>query len=622
MLPITPTTDWIVANSRRRTITPGDDELSLSGINNNNNNNNLFSALEDSYSNSDSDDGDDDNESTPTVTAPGSIATPLLLNPGDHLVGTSERVIVDLSEYFLHTPIIDTPDRFIAFTEAINRDFNRINGIDDDDSNSSIPPLSNQDRTDDTASTSSLSLCDSMGQDTLPSIDDYLPKEYQTAAKSNFNFADAVVFREELGNALAACQHTTRDAGHAYMVDTAKRHCERYGDTTALLPPPAMKVSIPDGNSSGEWRRYDVLKKIYEREIHWNAEALQATVRRFPSAMKEKKNDYGTLPLNYTVRQALNFIESKVSDRVKKQKAYIDLMSSITARAYVPSSDGPVVYLKAMEHDKHCIDILSGSSTSNFEYSWETLIINCQTKIRGSGRHNNTYLRMIEDKWELDVDSNGRWERFKTLYIEELQKLTDDDIGTNQVAMKAQQALEARVNAFESKYESDVQTLNNNQLHLETAFQASGVPSVVETDGTGTLSGSIAGTAASGMASPTVLTDLLREMRALKSELHSIKNKSSGRPPPPPPSPGGGGGGRGDATSSGIKVWRQWQYWCHSCGCNLQHDSKDCTNPRKRKEGHKDEATYANPMGGNIARNGLWHRWCQPGTNRPFDKPE
>jgi hypothetical protein len=164
-----------------------------------------------------------------------------------------------------------------------------------------------------------------MGQDNmLPSIDEYLRKEYQTAAKSNFNFADAVVFREELGNALVACQHTTRDAGHAYMVDTAERHCERYGNASAILPPPAQKVELPTGNSSGEWRRYDVLKKIYERENHWNAEAIQATVHRFPAAMKEQKNDYGTLPLNYTV---------KISDRVKKQKAYIDLMSNITARA-------------------------------------------------------------------------------------------------------------------------------------------------------------------------------------------------------------------------------------------------------------------------------------------------
>jgi uncharacterized membrane protein YgcG len=471
----------------------------------------------------------------------------------------------------------------------------------------------------------------------MPSIDEYLPKEYQTAAKSNFNFADAVVFREALGNALAACQHADRDAGHSYLVDTPKRYGERYGDLSKVLPPPAEKTTLPKENAlGGTWKRFYELKKMYVREDHWNKEALNATVRRFPSAMKEEKDDYGAMPLKYSVRQALNFIEGKVSDRVKKQKAYIDLMSNITARAYVPSTDGPVVYLKAMEHDKHCIDILSGSSTATFEYSWETLIINCQTKIRASGKHNNTYLRMIEDKWETDVlMDGGRWERFKSLYIRELQQLTDDDIGVDNAAMKAQQALVARVDAFESKYESDVQTLNDNQLHLETAFQASGVPSVVETTGTGTVSGSIAGTAASGVVSPTVLADLLREMRSLKSELHSIKNNRNRALTTAGGGGGGGGGGSGSGSgnrtggnSSGNRnaaassdEWRQWNRWCYSCGCNLNHDSKDCPT-RKRRKDHKDEATQADPMGGNKSRSHLWNKWCNPVTHKSHDSPE
>jgi hypothetical protein len=256
--------------------------------------------------------------------------------------------------------------------------------------------------------------------------------------------------------------------------------------------------------------------------------------------------------LNYTVRTALNFIESKVSDRVKKQKAYIDIMENITSRTYVPSTDGPVTYLKAMEHDKHCIDILSSSSTVEFEYSWETLIINFQTKIRGSGKHNNTYLRLIEDKWETDVLNttwDGRWKCFKTLYIKELQKLTDD--GIDNTALSVQQALIARVNAFKSKYESDIQVLNNNQLTLETAFQASGVPSVVETDGTGTVSGSISGTTASGVPS-TTLSDLIEEVKALKSELNTIQ--SCDRPQIPPS--GGRGGRSGGGKPNSDDSWK------------------------------------------------------------------
>jgi hypothetical protein len=86
---------------------------------------------------------------------------------------------------------------------------------------------------------------------------------------------------------------------------------------------------------------------------------------------------------------------------------------------------------------------------------------------------------LIEDKWETDIlgkTVDGRWERFKALYIKELQKLTDD--GIDSTAMNVQQVLIARIDDFESKYESDVQTLSNDQLTLETVFQASEVPSV------------------------------------------------------------------------------------------------------------------------------------------------
>ena len=597
MLPVTPTADWNTIPTRRRIISPDDSEPG----NNNNHNSNPFGALEDPDDDSITDSITDSNNEIPTgvtvrTTEPGNLIY-TDSGAGDHILSFSRQYISTILEQFQDQPAEATA------------------------STSSLPDLYTPDgalyspNDDDTVSTTSLSSCGSMGQDNLPSIDDHLGKEYQSPEKSNHNFADAVVFREALGNALEGCQHTERDAGHAYLVDTMKRNRERYGDVNANLPPPAKKVALPTGDASGAWRRYEALKKIYERETHWNAEALQATVRRFPNTMKEQMNDYGTLPLNYTVRQALNFIEGKVSDRVKKQKAYIELMSAITAREYVPSAEGPVTYLKRMEHDKHCIDILSESSNVEFEYSWDTLIINCQTKIRSSGRHNNTYLRLIEDKWEADILNRpvvGRWKRFKQLYIKELQKLTEDGIENN-TAMNVQQALIARVDAFESKYETEVQTLNNNQLHLETAFQASGVPSVVETDGTGTVSGSVSGTAASGMQS-IAFSDLQREMKALKAELNAIKSTKSGG--------GKGGGGNKKATTDALfTVWRQWKFWCHSCGCNLHHDSKDCKSARK-KSGHKNEATIQNPMGGNDAKDAFYNKWWSPVDHKPYDNPE
>jgi hypothetical protein len=144
MLPVTPTRDWNTIPDHRRVISP--DEDNQGNNNNNNNNNNPFRLLEDS----DSDDDESASRQTSggTATALESI-TASLRDPGttDHLLGAAERIVVDLREYFLNTPIIDTPDRFAAFTAASNREYNRINGIEiannENDSNSSIPPLSN-----------------------------------------------------------------------------------------------------------------------------------------------------------------------------------------------------------------------------------------------------------------------------------------------------------------------------------------------------------------------------------------------------------------------------------------------------------------------------------------------
>jgi hypothetical protein len=629
MLPTTPTGWNTVPNRNRRTIISPDDNDQDIDYDNSNPNPNSFILLEDS-------DSEDDASTTSSVTSvvepaqvnsdaayladPVStlnriVTTSSVLDSGstDHIVTTTYQT-VDISRQYLE--LVPTVGTQLEHTILSNQPYidnileNFYHTVPDE-----LPALYTSNGDDgDTASTVSISSIGSMGKE-LPSIDDHLGKEYQSPERSDFNFADAVVFREALGNALEGCQHTERDAGHAYLVDTLKRNCERYGDDLARLPPPAKKVALPTGDASGTWRRYEALKKIYEKETHWNAEALQATVGRFPDTMKEQMNDYGTLPLNYTARLALNFIEGKVSDRVKKQKAYIDLMGCITARAYVPSPEGPVSYLKKMEHDKHCINILSGSSNVEFEYSSDTLIINCQTKIRSSGSHNNTYLRLIEDKWEADMLHKpviGRWKRFKQLYIKELQKLTEDGIDNS--AMSVQQALIARVNAFESKYETEVQTLNNNQLTLENAFQASSVPSIVDTDGTGTVSGSISGTAASGIA----FADLLREMKAMRAELTTLKSTKPG---------GGRGGGGGDkkaaaeARAALLNVWRQWKFWCHSCGCNLNHNSNNCTS-FKKKSGHKDEATMQNPMGGNEGKNELHNKWWSPVDHKPYDKPE
>jgi hypothetical protein len=277
------------------------------------------------------------------------------------------------------------------------------------------------------------------------------------------------------------------------------------------MPPPAQHPTLPSGDSSGEWRRYEVERKMHLHEQHWNNEAVKATEQRFPVAVQEQKDQHDVLPINYTIRKLLNYIEDKVSDRVDMQKANKTIMQELMKRSYTPDSDGPVKFFKLMEHDVYRIHILK------FAYRWDTLIVHCQTTIRDSNRHNGSSLRIIEDEWarQEPADSSSftelelceQWERFKAYYIKELKKLATD--GPGGFSHNAN-AMEERMTSLTS----DILTLNDNQIRLSTAYSSlqSGVPSVV-----GTLNDSSTVGTMSGMhVAASALTDMAAEVQALK----------------------------------------------------------------------------------------------------------
>ena len=59
-------------------------------------------------------------------------------------------------------------------------------------------------------------------------------------------------------------------------------------------------------------------------------------------------------------------------------------------------------------------------------------------------------------------------------------------------------------------------------------------------------------------------------------------------------------------TRTTDKSWRQWKFYCYTCGCNLTHPAHKCTR-KSKQDGHGDhlDATYKDPQGGNINQNHL-----------------
>uniref|UniRef100_A0A7S4ASS5 Uncharacterized protein n=1 Tax=Pseudo-nitzschia australis TaxID=44445 RepID=A0A7S4ASS5_9STRA len=80
--------------------------------------------------------------------------------------------------------------------------------------------------------------------------------------------------------------------------------------------------------------------------------------------------------------------------------------------------------------------------------------------------------------------------------------------------------------------------------------------------------------------------------------------------------------GRGTVRGDPNGPWRQWKYWCYSCGTNLSHNSQDCHRTKIQLPDHqryKSIATKENPQGGNSRKDHLWLKWCDPGTYEPRD---
>lgn len=62
-------------------------------------------------------------------------------------------------------------------------------------------------------------------------------------------------------------------------------------------------------------------------------------------------------------------------------------------------------------------------------------------------------------------------------------------------------------------------------------------------------------------------------------------------------------------NNHGNKGWRQYTYYCWSCGCNVKHNSNQC---RYREDGHNPAATWENKLGGNTKRDWLRLKWLGP----------
>jgi hypothetical protein len=229
---------------------------------------------------------------------------------------------------------------------------------------------------------------------------------------------------------------------------------------------PSRSRVPPKSASSDEYKRYTIDQQTYNKYLHWNKEALAALEHRFPRSLTPKRNKFQNLPMSYTIREAVDYLESLVNTDTEKRETYCAIVENIIPRKYQPNLEGPIKYFAAMQRDKHSIDVLKQG-----ELTYDTLIIHSQEAFRHSGIPMKE-MRTIDEAWRKVIDTTHyigktRWTAFTDFYTKRIKELQDDGMDQHGTAH-----LTNRTAALEARTQTDLLQLGENQSQLAHAYKS------------------------------------------------------------------------------------------------------------------------------------------------------
>ena len=298
----------------------------------------------------------------------------------------------------------------------------------------SDPPEDNEDNGD-TVSIGSIDSCDTMTMDNeykslLETIRTVSPEQAIPFTGKKKNYADVVKLREVLGSALANQTCSTYDEGFSWIVDTETDYTHRTGAstpyTTLTMPKGPTRPTEPlPTASSNDYKWYTLEHHKYKTYVHWNKQALIALEHRFPGSLTPKRNKFEALPSTYTIREAVEYLESLVDTAIEKREAYCAILYDTIQRKYQPNLEGPTKYFAEMKRDQHSIAVLKQG-----DMTYDTPIIHSQNALRQSGIPMKE-MRIIDEAWTKEATTTiyvgqTKWTAFTTFYTKRIKDLHDD----------------------------------------------------------------------------------------------------------------------------------------------------------------------------------------------------
>eukprot|EP00536_Pseudo-nitzschia_multiseries_P013180 jgi/Psemu1/34287/gm1.34287_g len=247
----------------------------------------------------------------------------------------------------------------------------------------------------------------------------------------------------------------------------------------------------------------------------------------------------------------------------------------MNALAYTPSPIGPKEYFRQLTKYQHQINLLP--ETANVT---DAQMIDYSREAFARSKHDPITLHRVDEDWKKHRGTMVKcgFTQYKKFWGQRLKELYSSYHNKSSTANLADIQTDQRFTELENKQ----QDLANVCREIYSQ--------VTET-----------ATAASTM---TMSNQWETAMAALQADVNRLKSADASHRTTKP-----------ETRQLTRQEWKQYKYYCHSCGVNLTHDGRNCYR-RSNGAGHQEGATYDNQMGGATRNNERWLQWNGPDPNR------
>eukprot|EP00536_Pseudo-nitzschia_multiseries_P016831 jgi/Psemu1/47993/gm1.47993_g len=381
-------------------------------------------------------------------------------------------------------------------------------------------------------------------------------------------------FKKALANALAEVPSIKyiQGGGYAFLLETEAQYHSR--DPQAPFPKAPREPQELDSTIELTSDAYKLWKRSRALYVEWNKydrEALLITDRKFPNMLGDLK-DPGSdaFPRGTTVLTAFQAMEEDLCTTAAQHQLTRELTKKMNALTYTPSPIGPKEYFRQLTKFQHQINLLP--ETANVT---DAQMIDYSREAFARSKHDPITLHRVDEDWKKHRDTMDKsgFTQYKKFWGQRLKELYSSYHNNTTTANLADIQADQRFTEFENKQHDLANVCHKIYSQVtETATVASTM---------------------------TMSNQWETAMAVLQADVNRLKPANASRT------------NRPDARQPILQEWKQYKYYCHSCGVNLTHDGQSCYK-RRNKADHQEGATFDNQMGGATRNTDRWLKWNGP----------